>query len=131
MKIPITAITLRHQKVIKQYDSFIELLEDRMNYKHEFKAEEPKDKEDLELGWEKVTNCFERTVKKDRVSCVDIEYIQATVQNKNEEDKWSVTVQCLGVGNDISIYFKDEQAARKFHSQITEWIFEANPPSKL
>ena len=42
MKYQFELVSLRNQKVLKQYDAYIELLPDRVNYKVEFSAFEPK-----------------------------------------------------------------------------------------
>lgn len=119
--IHIEPFSLRHQKVIKVYFFYLELFETHLFYKHEFKAEEPIDKEDLDLGWEKVMICFERTALRDSVSSVDVEYIQATKSNKNEDSKWSVNIQMNGVGTDLIVYFKEEEAARSYAKKVLEW----------
>ncbi len=127
MKIEINTISLRLQKILKNYGSYIELLDDRLNYKHEFKAEEPTDNDDIELPWEKIMNCFERVVPKLLISSVDMEFVQATNRNENTDNYWKVYIQISGVNNDIITYFLEEKEAREYRDKIVRWLF--NNPS--
>ncbi len=124
MRIDFAPIDLRAQKVVKQYETFIEMFPERLDYKNEFMAKEPKDKDDHELGWEKVMRCFQRSLFKRNISCVDLEYVQPTTENKNVDMHWTVVIQVLGIGNDLVLFFKDEATARDVYAKILKWLFE-------
>ena len=124
MVIKLELCSLRNQVIRKTYDAFVELHEDRMHYKVKFKADEPKDREDESLGWEEVNTCWERIVFKERISGVEIEYIQATANNDNKENRWCVVICMTGFKDDIKVFFEKEPPAREFLKQISDWLFK-------
>lgn len=123
IKIPLTLCDLTNQRITKVYEAFIELREDRLHYKVEFKAKEMKDKEDESLGWEQVNTCWERIVQRERICGIEIEYVAATAQNKNHADRWCVQINMMGYSGDVKVWFLEENAAREFLKQMTDWIF--------
>lgn len=123
MKYQFELVSLRNQKVLKQYDAYIELLPDRVNYKVEFSAFEPIDHEDKSIGDEKVMSLFETTARLTAVSGVELEYIQATKKNKNTESVWCIVISLSGMQSDIKIYFVEEQKARTLRDAIVNHIF--------
>ena len=123
MKYQFELVSLRNQKIIKQYDAYIELLPDRINYKVEFSALEPVNQEDKSIGEEKVMSFFETTARLTAISGVELDYIQATKKNKNIDSLWCISISLSGMQNDIKIYFEEDRKAKTLRDTIVNHIF--------
>ena len=122
MIISFRLINMRYQKISEKADGIIELTSETLYYKHRFSAEEPIDKEDVEMGWEKIENIFERTIRRRDVRSVELEFLDTTQKNKEiDANKWVVRLQINGVNTDTAIYYRKEEDARKMVDTLTDW----------
>lgn len=114
--------SLRNQRIKKVHEGFVRLYKDHMHYKAKFSAEEPIDSDDKARGWEIVQTSWERVVPIRNVSAVELEFIQATEANGNEDNKWRVAIGCEGIADDIGCYFMKEAEARPLFEAVAKWI---------
>ena len=128
-RIELKFVNLRNQEITKQIDGGITLYDDVLHYRHKFRASEPIDSDDKLKGWEEVKNQFERIISRDRVACLDLEFIQATEANQNQENRWMVTIVCDGASVEVKVYFETEPEAKIVYNKLVSWKYGNYDPS--
>lgn len=116
-KISIPAIDLLNQKVTESTELSLEIRDNCIMYTARFYADEPKDENDKELGWENIFNCFKTVADKRNVAGVEISWL-------NHAKRWSVLIIVNGFNNDIKIYFKRESEAQALFDKLHKWLYE-------
>lgn len=116
-KIVITPIALLNQKPTDIKECFLELYDTYLRYKIEFYADEPKNLEDHDLGWNVgVYNYYDIIALKNKVSGLQKFY--------TENKKWAVYIIVEGFGGDIKIYHRTAEVAEKLLNQLKEWLLK-------
>lgn len=117
MKIEIEPIDLYRQKIKKVKSSYIELYDTYLKCVYIFRAEEPENNEEPELGaWnEKITN-YTGYVLKSKIAGIDKEFAE-------KSSVWRVDIISEGINNDISAYFKTDKEATEYANKILNWLF--------
>lgn len=115
-------INMRNQKISDKEYWYLELLDETLSFKYSVLAEEPKDADDINVGWEEIQNSFERLTQRKAIAAIDLEFLDTPEKYKDiDADKWKITVHLHGVATDLVIYFRKEEDARKVYEQLKEW----------
>ena len=107
------------QKVTDVQVCEVELFENHIRWQAKFYADEPKDKDDYDLGWESVFNHIDIAVKKQNIAALEMGYSQT---NK----AWYVMISISGMSADILLYVKHRSEAQEIHDKLYEYIFDNN-----
>lgn len=113
-KIAITPIQLKNQKPTDIKESFLELHDNHVYYHIEFYADEPKDDNDFDLGWENVYNKYDIIALKKSVAGLEKSF--------TKDKKWGIYIILFGFTNDLKVYFRSETAAQQFYDKIYNWL---------
>jgi len=116
-KINIPQIDLENQKITDFTELSLEIRENSVMYTARFYADEPKDANDKELGWENVFNAFKLVASKQNIAGIEINWI-------DRAKKWSVLILVTGFSNDIKMYFKRESEAQTVFDKLHKWLYE-------
>jgi hypothetical protein len=116
-KIDIPNIDLENQKVTDFTELSLEIRDNSVMYSVRFYADEPKDENDKELGWENVFNSFKTVAAKQNIAGIEISWL-------NHAKKWSVMILVNGFSNDIKMYFKREGEAKALFDKLHKWLYE-------
>lgn len=116
-KIDIPAIDLENQKITDFTELSLVIRENSVMYTARFYADEPKDENDKELGWNNVFNSFKLVAAKQNIAGIEINWL-------NHAKKWSVLILVDGFNNDIKMYFKREGEAQNVFDKLHKWLYE-------
>lgn len=116
-KISIPNLDLENQKVTDLTELSLEIRGNSVMYTARFYADEPKDENDKELGWENVFNSFKIVAAKENIAGIEISWL-------HRAKKWSVLILVNGFSNDIKIYFKRESEALSLFEKLHKWLYE-------
>lgn len=118
IRIDIEHFDLDFEKHFEISEAFVELHDTYFRYVSKHDSEQPKDKNDLSMGWEALYNDWDIRVK--RSAFVSVEN---TWDDKN--DKWNIELEAFGYGYTIKLYFqkKDENKMYDVFNKIFDWIF--------
>lgn len=114
-----TPVSLWAQKMNQVELSEVHLFKDHLRFYFKFYADEPKDINDLDLGWdENVFNYFDYSITKHWVVGVELWF---SVKNK----AWYVSVIANGT-KDINLYVKKQSEAQEIYDKLYNYLFEIN-----
>jgi hypothetical protein len=116
-KINIPKIDLENQKITDFVELSLEIRDNSVMYTARFYADEPKNTDDKELGWENVFNAFKLVATKQNIAGIEINWL-------NHAKKWSVLILVNGFSNDIKMYFKREGEAQNVFDKLHKWLYE-------
>lgn len=116
-KINIPSIDLENQKVTDFTELTLEIRDNGVMYTARFYADEPRNENDKELGWENVFNSFKLVAAKQNVAGIEISWL-------NHAKKWSVLILVNGFANDIKMYFKRKSEAQDLFDKLHKWLYE-------
>jgi hypothetical protein len=116
-KINIPQIDLENQKITESIELSIEIRDNSIVYTGRFYADEPKDTEDKNLGWENVFNSFRLVAAKDKISGIEKNWLP-------KAKRWTVYIFVDGIAADIKVYFKRESEAETFFDKLHKWLYE-------
>ena len=115
-RIEITFCELKHQIPTEQSEGYILLHEKFIRYSHNFYADEPKDMDDLELGWHNVHNCYECFILKETVAGFEMGFI-------NDQHRWKDSISLVGHHEDLRMYFIKRKKAEEVFQALVEYLF--------
>ena len=115
-KIHIPRIDLENQKITEFIELYLEIRDNSVSYTARFYADEPKDEDDKNLGWENVFNSFCLVASKDKISGIEKAWLK-------ESKKWTVYIFVTGFANDIKTYFKRESEAEALYQKLHNWLY--------
>jgi hypothetical protein len=111
-RVNIDSLSINKQKIIKDYETYLEFFEKYLKYRLNIKASELVDENDPALGWgEPYIIDYEIYFYRTLISKLSKEY-------KAREDKWLVTIESSGVNFIILIYYKKEEDAQKLLDKL-------------
>ena len=116
--IQIKPMNLRNQKMDSDGDLRLEFYDRYFKYIGDFYAEEPKDREDHNLGWDTIHNYFEVIIDKNSVSGIEKSWNQI-------HNHWSVYIFVDGMAEDIKIFFKGQIEADALMEKLINHIYHA------
>lgn len=115
-RINIKAIQLENQKIKECTEFYLELRDDSIEYCARFYADEPKDENDKDLGWETMFTCFKTVARKSNVAGIEKTYTKYKY--------WGVYVMISGFANDMKMFFKRESEAQEVFDKLHKWLYE-------
>lgn len=115
VRININLVSLENQKPTSQNECYVELRDDCVIYHNDFNADEPKDADDKDLGWDNVYNFFETIAKRENVAGIEKSYIQKT-------KRWAAYIIVNGFSSDIRLYFRSKASMEEVYDQLKEWM---------
>lgn len=116
MKIELKSFDLRNEKILKQHEFFLELLDDRMRFSFNCDVEKPIIENDPDSGFNKSVSYALCVAKKDKVTAFDMLY------SENPE-KFGIYISVMGTAEDIKFFFEEKKEALKVFAQIEKWLF--------
>lgn len=116
-KINIQSIDLENQKITESIELSIEIRDNSIVYTGKFFADEPKNVEDKDLGWENVFNSFRLTAAKIKIAGIEKSWLQ-------NAKRWIVYIFVDGIAADIKVYFKRESEAEDLFEKLHKWLYE-------
>jgi len=115
-KLPITLIPLKNQKPTDIKESWLELSDNHLVYHVDFWADEPKDNNDHDLGWEPVYNKYDILVLKKNIAGLEKSF--------TADKKWGIYIIVSGFTNDVKCYSRSETSAQALYDKIFNWLLE-------
>lgn len=115
MRLYLKPVKLKHQRPIGDQYGSLELHENYLKYNLDFEAEEPKDKDDLSLGWETVITKVELICLMKSISGIEKSW---SVINR----KWMVVIMVDGFIDDIKAFFNREDEAENYFGHLIMWL---------
>lgn len=113
---------MRNQKIADKVNGTIELTSETLFYQSTFTAEEPKDADQLSLGWEMIDRCYEVLTTRSAITSMGIEFHDTEEKYHDlDHDKWKVWLTVKAAANDISLFFRKEEDARKMFTTLRNW----------
>jgi hypothetical protein len=116
-KINIPQLDLEDQKITEAIELSIEIRENSIVYTGKFYADEPKNVEDKDLGWENVFNSFRMVAAKVKIAGIEKSWLPVA-------KKWTIYIFVDGMASDIKVYFKRESEAETFFDKLHKWLYE-------
>jgi len=118
-RIDIEIIDMKHQETFGPSESFIEIDQNKIRWWTKFSAKEPKDKEDLYLGYTEEEYEWDVIVK--RSAIVAVELILGTPEDF--EKHWMIEIVVNGRGGDLKLYFKESEKskAKELFDELVAW----------
>lgn len=116
-KINIKPVSLEDQKLTDVTELFIEIRDNSLYYSCRFYADEPKNPDDKELGWNNVFNRFRTIASKDKIAGIELNYLP-------NARKWGVYIMVTGFTSDIKVFFKKESEANAVLEKLHAWLYE-------
>lgn len=113
-KIAIIPIHLKNQKPTDVKESFLELHDTYVHYHIEFFADEPKDENDVELGWDNVYSKYDIIAFKKNVAGLEKSF--------TKDKKWGVYIILFGFQHDIKFYYRSQEKAQEMYDKIFNWL---------
>lgn len=116
-KINIPGIDLENLKITDFTELSLEIRDNSIVYTAKFYADEPKNIDDKELGWENVFNSFRLVATKIKIAGIEKSWI-------THAKKWGVYIFVDGIAADIKVYFKRESEAEALFEKLHKWLYE-------
>lgn len=116
-KISLSSIDLENQKITDFTELSLEIRDSSVMYTARFYADEPKDENDKELGWQNVFNAFRLVASKSKIAGLELCWL-------DHAKKWKVLILVNGFQNDIKMYFKREGEAQSVFDKLHKWLYE-------
>lgn len=108
---------LKFQKSADVKAAYIELANDYIRYFIHMTAEEPINKEDPDLGWNKdVLSYFDIVV--DKFCIVAVEFTNNIAQ---DTPLWQLNIIGNGLGQDLKLFFEKRKEGRLFYTKLLKW----------
>lgn len=119
MVITIKAVSLSNQKITEDKGCELHLNEDHVKYIMKFQAEEPKDINDHDLGWETVPNDFEIIALKKNIAGIEKALIL-------KPRRWEIAIIVAGFPNDLKLFFLKQEEAQDIFNKIQSYLVDGN-----
>ncbi len=109
-------VSLWAQKLTEVEVSEIHLFETHIRMHWKFYANEPKDVNDLDLGWDNdVYNYFDVSIKKEHIVGLELGH-----SDKNKA--WYCCIMCNSI-KDTNLYVKRQSEAEDIYNKLYEYLF--------
>lgn len=115
-RINIKPIPLENQKIKECTEFYLELRDNSIQYCARFYADEPKDENDKDLGWEPIFNCFKTVAQKSSIAGIEKTYTKYKY--------WGIYIMVAGFANDMKMFFKRESEAQELFEKLHKWLYE-------
>lgn len=116
-RINIDPVNLEDQKITECEELFLEIRDNSLYYSCRFYADEPKNPDDKELGWNNIFNRFRTIASKDKIAGMELCYL-------SKAKKWGVYIMVSGFASDMKVFFKKESDANSLHDKLHAWLYE-------
>ena len=119
MVIAIKPVSLSNQKITEDKGCELHLNEDHVKYIIRFQADEPKDMNDHDLGWESAPSDFEIIALKKNIAGIEK---ALTLKPR----RWQIAIIVTGFANDLKLYFLKQEEAQDIFDKIQTYLLDGN-----
>jgi hypothetical protein len=117
-RIEIKHFDLEFEKNIQTTEAFIELHDTYFRYVSIHDSEVPKDKDDVNMGWEEKYHDFDIRVKRENIVSVEKYW-------NDKHNFWQLELEANGYPNTVNLYFEknNEVLMKEAFDKLCKWIF--------